>query len=650
VFHRRLLEPVQGRVGIGGCRKQRRGPHRPPLGPERGHRALGGGSHEGEHGLPRSFVDPRAERPRVAGGDRPLLAVGVDQQRQPRHVRRPVVIRMLEHGARLLKRLERPAGAIPDHRRLPQRQVAGRADRFGAIDRLHREPRLAGRGEIPRVCRQRAVRVRLERQRSDELPPRAAPVPVVEQPDEAEDRAGVGDVLERDGAQRGAARLRQRRGRRQFARAGKVEIGAGQRVVRFGKARVEADRFAEARHAAPPSVAAVAQVGEPLLECGARRRRRRLARMRRVCGRRLDQEERDDRGPEPTARGQEPVAGCRLPVGGCRFSPRRDCDVVANRAHVGDEAVPAPRDGLDEARAARAVAERLAHLRDAEVQVALEIDEPAIVPDVLAELVARHEYAVVGDEQAECLQRLTGQVDQATLPAKLARHVVQLEHAERPDRHGASIQRADDRRPTPMADAASCLCVCRCSTGVCALTYNWFEHDAADPLPSAQERGRLMRTLGQTLAVALAAALAACGSDTGNPNSPSMAITVSANPAQITGAACTGCGAGSTDREALTTLQIQETAGVAGTVAAIDMSLREQGTNAVIGAGSFDAAAIAQLAGSNRVPARGTLNVRCGVHYPAGQAGKSAILTYTVRVTDDRGNQVTQTVAVAATT
>ena len=159
-----------------------------------------------------------------------------------------------------------------------------------------------------------------------------------------------------------------------------------------------------------------------------------------------------------------------------------------------------------------------------------------------------------------------------------------------------------------------------------------------------------MRTLGQTLAVALAAALAACGSDTGTPNSPSMAITVSANPAQITGALCTGCGAGSTDREALTTLQIQETAGAAGTVTVIDMSLREQGTNDVIGAGSFDAAAIAQIAGSNRVPARGTLSVRCGVHYPAGQAGKSAILTYTVRVTDDRGNQVTQTVAVATTT
>ncbi|HXT29620.1 MAG TPA: hypothetical protein VN716_10080 [Vicinamibacterales bacterium] len=386
------------------------------------------------------------------------------------------MVRVLEHGAPLLQRLERPAGAIPDHRRLPQCQVARRADRFGAIDRLHREARLAGRGEVPRVRRQCAVGVRLERQRSGELPPRAAPVPVVEQPDEAEDRAGVGDILQRDGAQRGAARLRQRRGRRQFALAGQVEVGAGQRIVRFGEPRVEADRFAEPRHAAPPPVAAVAQIGESLLECGARRRRRRLARVCRVPGRRLDQEERDDRGPEPTPRGHEPVAGCR-------FGPRWKCDVVANRADIGDEAVAAPRDGLDEARAPRAVAERLAHLRDAEVQVTLEIDEPAVVPDVLAQLVARHERAAAGDQQAERLQRLTRQMNQAALPAQLAGDVVQLEHAEGPDRHGASIHR------WPMAGDASYPCVCRCSIVVCAFTYNWFEHDAAVRYRPHQERG-----------------------------------------------------------------------------------------------------------------------------------------------------------------
>jgi hypothetical protein len=127
-------------------------------------------------------------------------------------------------------------------------------------------------------------------------------------------------------------------------------------------------------------------------------------------------------------------------------------------------------------------------------------------------------------------------------------------------------------------------------------------------------------------------------------------IAVSASPSPIAGGLCTGCGAGSTDRESLTTLAIQETAGLGAAVTSIDMTLREPSTNAVITSGSFDGAAVTQLAGSNRIPARGTLNVRCGVHYPAAQGGKAAVLTYVIRVTDDRGNQVSQTIAVNATT
>jgi hypothetical protein len=160
----------------------------------------------------------------------------------------------------------------------------------------------------------------------------------------------------------------------------------------------------------------------------------------------------------------------------------------------------------------------------------------------------------------------------------------------------------------------------------------------------------LMRTVGYLLALGLSANAAACGSSSPSAPAPEIAITVSATPAQITATLCGGCGAGSTDREAATTLVIQETGGVAGTVTLIDMSLREQGTNAVIAAGSFDTPAVTQLAGTSRVAARGSLSVRCGVHYPAGQAGKSAVLTYTVRVSDDRGNQVSQTITVNTAT
>lgn len=158
-----------------------------------------------------------------------------------------------------------------------------------------------------------------------------------------------------------------------------------------------------------------------------------------------------------------------------------------------------------------------------------------------------------------------------------------------------------------------------------------------------------MRTVGSVMVLAVTATLAACGS--GSPPGPttSASVVVAAAPSPITGALCTGCGAGSTDREAATTLTVQETAGVAATVTAIEMTLREQGTNAVMASGSFEGAAVSQLAGSNRVAARGTLSLRCGVHYAAAQAGKAAILTYVVRLVDERGNQIAQTLAVTVT-
>jgi hypothetical protein len=160
-----------------------------------------------------------------------------------------------------------------------------------------------------------------------------------------------------------------------------------------------------------------------------------------------------------------------------------------------------------------------------------------------------------------------------------------------------------------------------------------------------------MRTVGSLAIAAIAVAFVGCGG--GSPSAPTVAsavIAVSANPSQIAGALCTGCGAGSTDREAATTVTVTETAGLGAAVTAIEMTLRETGTNAVLASGSFDAAAVTQLAGSNRVPARGTLNVRCGVHYANNLAGRTGVLTCVVRVTDDRGNQLSQTITVNTST
>lgn len=149
--------------------------------------------------------------------------------------------------------------------------------------------------------------------------------------------------------------------------------------------------------------------------------------------------------------------------------------------------------------------------------------------------------------------------------------------------------------------------------------------------------------------VAAAAAMAACGSSKAPP-APAVYFLLTANPTQVTGAPCTGCGAGSTEKEAVTTLTIQETAGLSGAVTLIDMSLRETGTNAVIGAGSFDGPAVTRLAGTNRFVARGSVNVTCGVHYPPSSAGRTAVLTYVVTVTEDNGAQTSSTITVNVTT
>jgi len=142
----------------------------------------------------------------------------------------------------------------------------------------------------------------------------------------------------------------------------------------------------------------------------------------------------------------------------------------------------------------------------------------------------------------------------------------------------------------------------------------------------------------------VAAAVSNCGSNPGGPGSI-LAFTVTASPNPIAGVLCTGCGAGSTDREAATTLTIRETGGAAGTVTLITLTLRNTATGAVLAQGEINAAAIA-ASGSTRVPASGTLDVRVGVHYPGSEQGPAGTLTCVVRVIDDSGTAVTQQIVV----
>jgi len=152
---------------------------------------------------------------------------------------------------------------------------------------------------------------------------------------------------------------------------------------------------------------------------------------------------------------------------------------------------------------------------------------------------------------------------------------------------------------------------------------------------------------GGLFVLGLVVAAAGCGGSTTSPQ-PSVAFSLSAQPATIAGALCTGCGAGSTDRESKTTILITETGGASGTVTSIAMVLRDS-ASAVITQGEFETGGVASLAGTSRIAANGTLSVPCGVHYPVAQQGKAATLTYTVRLTDDRGNSVSHDIVVTVT-
>ena len=143
--------------------------------------------------------------------------------------------------------------------------------------------------------------------------------------------------------------------------------------------------------------------------------------------------------------------------------------------------------------------------------------------------------------------------------------------------------------------------------------------------------------------------MAATGCDDTTTPSPVVAIQVTASPSPVSGVLCTGCGAGSTDREVLTTIAIQEIGGAAATVVSIEMSLAETGTGSVIGSGAFNTAAVQQLAGSTRVAANGRLSVPIGMHYLSDLGGRVANWRVTVTVRDDRGNESSATLTIPVT-
>jgi hypothetical protein len=151
----------------------------------------------------------------------------------------------------------------------------------------------------------------------------------------------------------------------------------------------------------------------------------------------------------------------------------------------------------------------------------------------------------------------------------------------------------------------------------------------------------------------LAALLTACAISCGDTQTmtavdapPPAAFTVTVAPDPIVEAPCGGCGPSSGQLWAVGTVTIQETAGAGASVQRIAMRLARGGET--IAEGSFDAAAVGAIAGSNRVPARGALAVpEVGPHYDEALGGMNATLTFTIDLTDDGGHPAQKIVDVA---
>ena len=95
-----------------------------------------------------------------------------------------------------------------------------------------------------------------------------------------------------------------------------------------------------------------------------------------------------------------------------------------------DEAVALARDRLYEPRVLRRVAQRRAHLQNAEVEPALEVDERVLSPEMRLEIVAQHDLARSGHEKGEHTRWLRLQLDRLPVAPELTGARVELEGAE----------------------------------------------------------------------------------------------------------------------------------------------------------------------------------------------------------------------------
>lgn len=145
-------------------------------------------------------------------------------------------------------------------------------------------------------------------------------------------------------------------------------------------------------------------------------------------------------------------------------------------------------------------------------------------------------------------------------------------------------------------------------------------------------------------ALLLVVALPGCGNSTPTPTGVASAVirlTIAPNPI------ATISTSGSTFVVRWTST-IKETAGQGATVELVEARLYDDATGVVIAANAFDDKDLVVFVGSKRVEASSSLDVPQELSYTA-TAKRAALLTVRVRVKDDKGNTLEQSLLVKVT-
>jgi len=147
------------------------------------------------------------------------------------------------------------------------------------------------------------------------------------------------------------------------------------------------------------------------------------------------------------------------------------------------------------------------------------------------------------------------------------------------------------------------------------------------------------------LGAAALAALAGCGSD--SPTIPTdvaqAALTVTVKPNPITAPVTNPLGPVYT---AGWTVTVTETAGLGGMVTAVKASVYDAATGALVGTYNYDDKDLLVFVGTNRIEAKGSLEVPQQLSYVLSAGKTSALLTVVVDFKDDKQHTLETSVLV----